>query len=79
VGGIGTRGPGEKQLEIDRRLVNKRISELKAELKEIDKRKLREISGRHDLYKVGLVGYTNAGKSTLLNTLTSSDVYVSSP
>lgn len=76
VGGIGTRGPGEKQLEIDRRLVNKRISELKAELKEIDKRKLREISGRHDLYKVGLVGYTNAGKSTLLNTLTSSDVYV---
>ncbi|MCF7975383.1 MAG: GTPase HflX [Phycisphaerae bacterium] len=76
VGGIGTRGPGEKQLEIDRRLVNKRISELKEELKEIDQRKLREISGRHDLFKVGLVGYTNAGKSTLLNALTDSDVYV---
>ncbi len=76
VGGIGTRGPGEKQLEIDRRLVNKRISELKCELKEIDQRKLREISARNNVYKVGLVGYTNAGKSTLLNTLTSSDVYV---
>jgi len=76
VGGIGTRGPGEKQLEIDRRLVNKRISELKRELKEIDKRKLREIGGRSNLFKLGLVGYTNAGKSTLLNTLTNSDVYV---
>jgi len=76
VGGIGTRGPGEKQLEIDRRLVNNRISELKSELKEIDKRKLREISGRNKLFKVGLVGYTNAGKSTLLNILTDSDVYV---
>jgi GTP-binding protein HflX len=76
VGGIGTRGPGEKQLEIDRRLVNKRISELKTELKEIDQRKLREIGGRQDLFKVGLVGYTNAGKSTLLNALTDSDVYV---
>ena len=76
VGGIGTRGPGEKQLEIDRRLVNKRISELKSELREIDQRKLREISGRDGLFKLGLVGYTNAGKSTLLNTLTDSDVYV---
>ncbi len=76
VGGIGTRGTGEKQLEIDRRLVNKRITELKRELEGIDKRKLREISGRKGLYKVGLVGYTNAGKSTLMNALTDADVFV---
>ena len=76
VGGIGTRGPGEKQLEIDRRLVNKRITELKRELAIIDKRKLREIKGRKGLYKVCLVGYTNAGKSTLMNTLTGAGVLV---
>jgi GTP-binding protein HflX len=76
VGGIGTRGPGEQQLEIDRRLVNKRITELKHQLSEIDERKLREIKGRQDFFKVCLVGYTNAGKSTLLNTLTGADVFV---
>ncbi len=76
VGGIGTRGTGEKQLEIDRRLVNKRITELKRELVNIDKRKLREIDGRHGLYKICLVGYTNAGKSTLMNALTDADVFV---
>ena len=76
VGGIGTRGTGEKQLEIDRRLVNKRITELKRELKGIDKRRLREISGREGMYKIGLVGYTNAGKSTLMNALTDADVFV---
>ena len=76
VGGIGTRGTGEKQLEIDRRLVNKRITELKRDLEEIDKRKLREISGRQNQYKVSLVGYTNAGKSTLMNNLTDAGVYV---
>lgn len=76
VGGIGTRGPGEQQLEIDRRLVNKRISELKRELTGIDKRKLREIKGRKGLLKICLVGYTNAGKSTLLNTLTDAGVFV---
>lgn len=76
VGGIGTRGTGEKQLEIDRRLVNKRITELKRQLVEIDKRKLREIEGRRRIYQVGLVGYTNTGKSTLLNTLTGADVFV---
>ncbi len=76
VGGIGTRGPGEKQLEIDRRLVNKRITELKRELSNIDNRKLREINGRRELYKLCLVGYTNAGKSTLLNRLTGAGVFV---
>ncbi len=76
VGGIGTRGTGEKQLEIDRRLVKKRITELKREIAGIDKRKLREIDGRRGFYKICLVGYTNAGKSTLMNALTSADVYV---
>jgi GTP-binding protein HflX len=76
VGGIGTRGTGEKQLEIDRRLVNKRITELKRDLEAIDKRKLREISGREGQYKVSLVGYTNAGKSTLMNQLTDAGVFV---
>jgi GTP-binding protein HflX len=61
VGAIGTRGPGEQQLEIDRRLVSKRINELRRELDGIDRRKLREIKGRKDFYKVCIVGYTNAG------------------
>ncbi len=76
VGGIGTRGPGEQQLEIDRRLVSKRITELKRELTIIDKRRIREINGRRGLFKICLVGYTNAGKSTLLNTLTNAGVIV---
>ena len=76
VGGIGTRGPGEQQLEIDRRLVNKRITQLKRELVNIDKRKIREIDGRKGLFKICLIGYTNAGKSTLLNALTDADVFV---
>jgi GTP-binding protein HflX len=76
VGGIGTRGTGEKQLEIDRRLVNKRITELKRNIAAIDKRKMREIDGRSDYYTVSLVGYTNAGKSTLMNALTDAGVFV---
>lgn len=76
VGGIGTRGTGEQQLEIDRRLVSKRITELKRELAKIDKRKIREIEARRGQFKICLVGYTNAGKSTLLNALTGSDVMV---
>ncbi|MBN2137721.1 MAG: GTPase HflX [Sedimentisphaerales bacterium] len=76
VGGIGTRGTGEKQLEIDRRLVGKRITELKRELADIDRRRVREIDARSGIFKICLVGYTNAGKSTLLNTLTDAGVFV---
>ncbi len=72
--GIGMRGPGEKQLEVDRRLVEKKISELRGELKDIERRKEREVAARSDRMTVSLVGYTNAGKSTLLNRLTGSDV-----
>jgi GTP-binding protein HflX len=76
VGGIGTRGTGEQQLEIDRRLVNKRITELKYQLANIDRRKVREIDSRKDMFKICIVGYTNAGKSTVLNALTNAGVLV---
>ena len=76
VGAIGTRGPGEQQLETDRRLVSKRITDLKRELEEIDSRKIREIAGRKGLFKICIVGYTNAGKSTLMNALTGANVFV---
>lgn len=72
--GVGMRGPGEKQLEVDRRLVEKRISDLRTDLKAIERRKEREVAARSDRMTVSLVGYTNAGKSTLLNRLTGSDV-----
>ena len=72
--GIGMRGPGEKQLEVDRRLVEKRISDLKGELKKILTRKERTVAARHDHMTVSLVGYTNAGKSTIMNALTGADV-----
>jgi GTP-binding protein HflX len=72
--GIGMRGPGEKQLEVDRRLVEKRIADLRGELRQIERRKEREVAARADRMTVSLVGYTNAGKSTLLNKLTGSDV-----
>jgi GTPase len=75
-GGIATRGPGETQLESDRRLARQRINELKRTLREIDARKEREVLSRQSAPTVGLVGYTNAGKSSLLNALTGSDVYV---
>jgi len=76
VGGIGTRGTGEQQLEIDRRLVNKRITELKRSLEGIDRRKQREIKAREGQFKICLVGYTNSGKSTLLNKLTDAEAKV---
>ena len=76
-GGIGTRGPGEKQLEIDRRLIKNRIHALSKNIKIIQERKVREVETRNDnFFTVGLVGYTNAGKSTLMNQLTKADVYV---
>ena len=69
--GIGTRGPGEQQIEIDRRLVQRRLKQLRRELDEIQQRSVREVAKRNsDHFTVGLVGYTNAGKSTLFNTLT---------
>lgn len=74
--GVGLRGPGETQLETDRRLAQKRIADLKAELTIVQQRKEREVKSRSQTRTVSLVGYTNAGKSTLLNALTGSDVYV---
>jgi GTPase len=73
-GGIGVRGPGEKQLEEDRRLVGHRIQDLKAKLGKVQARKEREVAGRGDAPTVSLVGYTNAGKSTLMNALTDAGV-----
>lgn len=72
--GIGMRGPGEKQLETDRRLVEKRIFDLRQELHAIERRKERQVSARSDHMTVSLVGYTNAGKSTLMNALTDAGV-----
>lgn len=74
--GVGMRGPGEKQLETDRRLVERRIRDLKRDLSVIERRKERQIRGRHEHRTVSLVGYTNAGKSTLLNRLTGADAFV---
>jgi GTP-binding protein HflX len=74
--GIGLRGPGEKQLEIDRRLIRLRIQELKRDLARVRARKEREVKTRSETFTVALVGYTNAGKSTLMNRLTSADVFV---
>ena len=75
-GGVGTRGPGEQQLEIDRRLVQKRKKDLSTELAKIQDRKRRAVEKRNvDHFTVGLVGYTNAGKSTLFNTLTEGGAY----
>jgi GTPase len=72
--GMGMRGPGEKQLEVDRRLVEKRIADLRQELRAIERRKEREVAARSERMTVSLVGYTNAGKSTLMNTLTGAGV-----
>ena len=76
VGGVGLRGPGEKQLEVDRRLAQKRVIDLKSELHAIHQRRKREVAARKTSRTLSLVGYTNVGKSTLLNRLTDSDVYV---
>lgn len=75
-GGIGTRGPGEKKLETDRRLIRTRISALKQELSQVEKHRelIRSSRARGNMKTAAIVGYTNAGKSTLLNKLTGSDV-----
>ncbi|MEW5922469.1 MAG: GTPase HflX [Candidatus Zixiibacteriota bacterium] len=72
--GIGSKGPGETQLEIDRRRVRQRIARLKTELEKLSRQRATQRKGRQDLFKVSLVGYTNAGKSTLFNRLTRSEV-----
>ncbi len=74
-GGIGMRGPGETQIETDRRIILDKISRLKEELKSIDKQKAVQRKNRGKLTRVALVGYTNAGKSTLMNLLSKSDVF----
>ncbi len=75
-GAIGTRGPGETQLETDRRLVNRKIADLKQRLAEIEDRSRRQAESRTDTSTVSLVGYTNAGKSSLMKALTGADVYI---
>lgn len=74
-GGIGMRGPGETQIETDRRIILDKISRLKEELKDIDKQKSIQRKNRGKLTRVALVGYTNVGKSTLMNLLSKSDVF----
>lgn len=74
-GGIGMRGPGETQIETDRRIILDKISRLKAELVNIDKQKSIQRKNRGKLTRVALVGYTNVGKSTLMNLLSKSDVF----
>jgi len=73
-GGIGTRGPGETQIETDRRLVDKRIATLKDKLEKLDRQRKTQRKGRSGMTRVSLVGYTNAGKSTLMNALTDTKV-----
>ena len=74
-GGIGMRGPGETQIETDRRIILDKISRLKVELKNIDRQKSIQRKNRGKLTRIALVGYTNVGKSTLMNLLSKSDVF----
>lgn len=74
-GGIGMRGPGETQIETDRRIIQRRISLLKDQLRDIDRQKTLQRKNRGKLTRVALVGYTNVGKSTLMNLLSKSDVF----
>ena len=74
-GGIGMRGPGETQIETDRRIIKDKIALLKKKLEKIDKQSLTRRKGRADMIRVALVGYTNAGKSTLMNKLSKSEIF----
>ncbi len=74
-GGIGLRGPGEMEIETDRRIIRSKIARLKLELKKIDKQKTTQRENRGKLVRVALVGYTNVGKSTIMNLISKSDVF----
>lgn len=74
-GGIGMRGPGEKEIETDRRIIRDRISLLKEKLKDIDRQKSTQRGNRGQFVRVALVGYTNVGKSTLMNLISKSEVF----
>ncbi len=74
-GGIGTKGPGETQIETDRRIISQRIGVLKLKLEKLDKQRTTQRKSRDQMTRVSLVGYTNAGKSTLMNALTNSCVF----
>lgn len=74
-GGIGMKGPGEKEIETDRRIIRDKIALLKNKLKKIDKQLLTQRKGRHNLIRVALIGYTNVGKSTIMNMLSKSKVF----
>ncbi|MFT6167680.1 MAG: GTP-binding protein HflX [Vicingaceae bacterium] len=74
-GGIGMRGPGETEIETDRRIIRDKIALLKTKLEKIDKQKATQRSGREQMIRAALVGYTNVGKSTLMNLLSKSDVF----
>lgn len=75
-GGIGTKGPGETQIETDRRIIGRRITSLKERLVKLDRQRHTQRKRRSDMIRVSLVGYTNAGKSTLMNAFTDSEVLV---
>ena len=74
-GGIGMKGPGEKEIETDRRIIRDKIALLKLKLKEIDKQKNTQRKGREKLVRVALIGYTNVGKSTIMNLISKSEVF----
>jgi GTP-binding protein HflX len=74
-GGIGTKGPGETQIETDRRIIGQRIGVLKSKLEKLDKQRTTQRKSRDQMTRLSLVGYTNAGKSTLMNALTDSGVF----
>ncbi len=74
-GGIGLRGPGETEIETDRRIIRDKITRLKSQLKKIDKQMATQRKNRGKLVRVALVGYTNVGKSTMMNSLSKSDVF----
>lgn len=75
-GGIGARGPGEQQIETDRRLIDRRIARLRRELDQISSSRVTQRKARREQYRIALVGYTNAGKSSVLRSLSGSDIFV---